>query len=199
MKEIKTFNFYDGYPLVVKVADDGKNIIVGSTSNNIYIFDFIAGKEIVSFRDHTGWITSLAVSKDGRFLASGSKDKSVKIWNLSNVSKVKDIKIYNGGINSIEFIDDDKYIAVAGMDGTLRIIDSNDGKEAICFADFLDGEWAAISVYGFYNASTKGEKWINAKKGSNIVNISELKMSLYKPDFFKKIFDGQKIWENLAN
>ncbi len=62
--------------------------------------------------------------------------------------------------------------------------------EVICrFILLQDGEWITITQEGWYNASSLGHKYMNARVGNCVYEIGQYKEDFYRPDMIRKIID----------
>lgn len=87
-------------------SPDGKTVLLGSWSRNVYWFDLAGGQLLHTFQGHKGRINAVAFSTDGQRMASGSDDGTVKIWDLETRKEIA----------TLIHIDRDDWI-VLGADG----------------------------------------------------------------------------------
>jgi hypothetical protein len=67
-------------------------------------------------------------------------------------------------------------------DTTTRIWDAATGKEIAYFIGFTDGEWIVITPDGYYNASPKGDQYLNVRIGSEVYGVDQFAETFYKPE-----------------
>lgn len=66
----------------VVVVQGGKKIVLGTSTNNIKVWNLATMTEVMKLSGHSGRINSVVAINDGEKLVSGSDDCSIKIWDL---------------------------------------------------------------------------------------------------------------------
>ncbi len=78
-------------------------------------------------------------------------------------------------------------------DGTTRLWDINTGKELAQFISFTDGEWIVITPEGYYDASEKGDQFVNVRLGNKVYGVDQYREKFYRPDLVKLALAGQAL------
>jgi len=155
-------------------------------------------------RDYEGWgySSTAAFSPEMNYFVLAAQprvnegwEKRIEIRETSSGRLVKTFYGHSGDIKSVKFINDGKHLLSAGEDGTVRIWNSDTGKEIAQFISFNDGEWIVIAAEGYYKSSVNGDKHLNVRIGNNIYGIDQYRSAFYKPQIVEallKLGDPQK-------
>jgi WD40 repeat protein/GTPase SAR1 family protein len=114
--------------LSVSFSIDSKTIAIGSSDNNIHLFNAINSVTILVIKAHTNRINSVAFSQDGQTLASGSSDRTIKIWDISTGQCLKTLMEHTDRINSVASSHDSQTLASGSSDRTIKIWDISTGQ-----------------------------------------------------------------------
>ncbi|MCL1931892.1 MAG: caspase family protein [Treponema sp.] len=175
----------------VAFSPDGRQILT-DYMNNIKMWDAATGREIRTFTGHTGAVYAVAFSSDGRQILSGSTDKTVKMWDAATGREIKTFTGHTGAVRSVAFSPDGKQVFSGSHDGTIRLWDTATGNEIAQFISFTDGEWIAITPEGYYNASPKGDQYLNIRIGNNVYGIDQYRQTFYKPALVALALSGDR-------
>jgi len=64
--------------------------------------------------------------------------------------------------------------------------------EIASFISFIDGEWIVITPDGYYNASPKGDLYLNARIGNEVFGIDQFAAVFYQPEVVQARLQGKK-------
>ncbi|MDR3020127.1 MAG: caspase family protein [Treponema sp.] len=196
----------------VAFSPDGKLILSGygsifSSYCTAILWDLTTGQEIRSF-NHIGWVNSVSFSPDGRQIITNATD-AMKLWDLTG----QEIKTFIGG-RQTTFRHDGKKILAVTLDNTIRLWDIATSKEIAQFISFsgsdsqlaaasrgltvetqtaatsIDGEWLAITPDGYYQASPRGDRFLNVRVGNTVSGIDAYRSIFYNPDVVQARLQG---------
>lgn len=199
-KAIKTF-FEDAKVGRYKgtFSSDGKNVLLMSADYDkgkfiSKIWDIPTNREIstLAVQYETGNIDLLAMSHDGRF-ALWSDNMTLHLCDISTGRVVRTFSGHVNQISSIGISSDEKYVYSGSYDGTTRLWDISTGKEIAQFISFTDGEWIAITPEGYYDASEKGDQYLNVRIGNKVYGMDQYRERFYRPDIVKLALAGKPI------
>ena len=191
-------------------SNDGRNVLLGSGRNITWgtqyggiaaLFDVSTLTEIRRF-SAGGWeIPAVNFSPDGKFALTGGSDGYVKIWNIATGLPVRSFKAhlgghkyYNHGVTSLKISPDGGRIISSG-DASVKIWDFATGDLIATFVAFTDGEWIVTTPNGYYNASTKGDQYLQVTVGNKSYTTEQLRESFYRPDLVKLAMTGGSLRE----
>jgi len=96
------------------------------------------------------------------------------------------------GVRSVGFSPDGKQIlSYSYHDKTVRLWDVSTGKEIAQFISFIDGEWLVLTPEGYYNASPKGDKYLNVRVGNDAYGIDQFRSIFYRPQIVEARLQGR--------
>jgi WD40 repeat protein/GTPase SAR1 family protein len=137
--------------LSVSFSIDSKTIAIGSSDNNIHLFNAINSVTILVIKAHTNRINSVAFSQDGQTLASGSSDRTIKIWDISTGQCLKTLMEHTDRINSVAFSHDSQTLASGSSDRTIKIWDISTGQ---CLKTLMEHTDRINSVASSHDSQT---------------------------------------------
>ena len=199
------------YSAVYSVAfsPNGKQIaaaIIGKTR----IWNVKTGKEIFT----VGGGHAVTYSPDGKQVVTGDIDGTIQLWDASTGKETRKFPKYENSINSVAFSPDGKRI-VASIGNTVNVLDVATGKEIVQFSSFSgsdtqlasasrgltvetetaaasnDGEWLSITPDGFYQASPRGDRYLNVRVNNTVTGIDAYRSVLYNPDVVQARLQGK--------
>jgi hypothetical protein len=122
---------------------------------------------------HSGGVTAVAYSPDGRRIVSGSSDNTTRIWDAAT------------GVEIAQFI------SFSGSDTQLTAATRDIAVEVVEEASSIDGEWLSITPEGYYNASPRGDRYINVRVGNTVSGIDSYRSIFYNPEVVQARINGQ--------
>ena len=150
--------------LSVAFSKDGAQIVSGSSSCIVQLWDTTTGAELQQLHGHTDWVTSVAFSHDGTSIVSGSRDKSVWVWDASTGAALQQLNGHTDWVRSVAFSHDGSHIVSGSDDMSVRVWGSSAGAEL----QQLNGHTASGSdVTSFWVCSKKhlGVLWTSSEDG----------------------------------
>lgn len=110
----------------VSVAQDGKNVALGSIHNFVQVCRTATGDAVFVGSQHTQSVTAVQWSADGKYLATGSADASVKIWSATTGKLLHSFGSVLSTVTALAFSSDSRMLAVASVDRSVRIFRMGD-------------------------------------------------------------------------
>jgi len=192
-KEIRTFSGHTHWILSLAFSPDGRQLLSGSRDGTLKLWDINTGNEIKTFFEPTennygDGVRSISFSPDGKQVLFSYFGK-MKLWDVNTWSEIKTFPEY---INNYgEFSPDGKQILSRSGDGTIRLWDISTGQEIAQYISFTDGEWICLTPDGYYNASPKGDKYLNVRVGNNVYGIDQYRNTFYRPQIVEARLQGR--------
>ena len=150
-------------------------------------------------------IKALAVSPDGSSFVTGNGHGDYKLWDLSDGHFVLKFKrpneeVFGMSPPHIAFSPNGKLVALSSA-ATVRLYNVASGKEAATMIAFDNGEWLITTPSGYYNASAKGDEFLDVSVGGKPYSISQLRESFYRPDLVDLALAGGSLsnYQQIAN
>jgi len=217
-EEIKSFIGHGNNVTSVAFHPDGSIIASGSGDSSIKLWEVNTGREIRTLTGHTGrmvgGVRSVAFSPDGKFLVSGSVDTTLKLWDVNTGREIKTFTGHLNNVSSVSFSFDGKQVVSASDDGTARLWDIATGQEIASFISFtgtdsqiattsrgltvetqtasstIEGEWLSITPDGYYQASPRGDRYLNVRVNNTVSGIDAYRSIFYNPDVVQARLQG---------
>jgi hypothetical protein len=172
-------------------------VAAGEWNGTITVWDVNSGEVKTRFQGHGDPVRSVDFSPDNTTLIScsgsvfsTSGDRTIKTWLIQASGSKIVIQDHNGNINSAFFNTAGTEILSTSFDGTTRLWDAATGKEIAQFIAFTDGEWIVITPDGYYNASPKGDQYLNVRIGNEVYGIDQFAEAFYHPEVVQARLQG---------
>jgi WD40 repeat protein len=140
-------------------------------------------------------ISVIEVAPDGAQFLTGNQRGEYKLWNLASGQLIRQLKrpdekmLLDMSPAHAAFSPNGKLVAVT-FAGAVRVHNVADGEEVATLISFDDGEWLVTTPSGYYNASEKGDQYLNVSVGGAPFTIGQLRESFYRPDLVKVALAG---------
>lgn len=121
-REIRRF-VTDKYPNEAPILDvafgPGERTVLGSSLENLYLWDIESGEILHQYTGHSGMPWSLDVSPDGRYVVSASENGEVILWDFPTGEELYRLNAHQQGVYSVTFGPDGKSVFSISTDGML--------------------------------------------------------------------------------
>ncbi len=107
----------------VVFSPDGTTLAVGTSYNNVGLWDVATRAPIAALSGHTDNVYSVSFSPDGTTLASGSGDNTVKLWDVATRTNTATLSGHTDRVRSVSFSPDGAMVASGSFDGTVKLWD----------------------------------------------------------------------------
>ena len=107
----------------VVFSPDGTTLAVGTSYNNVGLWDVATRAPIAALSGHTDNVYSVSFSPDGTTLASGSGDNTVKLWDVATRTNTATLSGHTDRVRSVSFSPDGAMVASGSLDGTVKLWD----------------------------------------------------------------------------
>ncbi|HST53317.1 MAG TPA: WD40 repeat domain-containing protein [Pyrinomonadaceae bacterium] len=136
------------------LSPDDRTALVSHKQGQLQLWDLVAGRVVRSFTGHTGSVTALAFSRDGKTILSGGEDGTVRLWDVTTGKELWGVNYggdrkyptylqYGDDVQYVAFMPDGKEVLAAQHDGTIKLLDSQSGKDVRAFRTERELLWAA--------------------------------------------------------
>ena len=219
-RELRTLSGHNTYVYSVAFSPDGRRILTGALDGTIRIWDTESGQQLSYFGYvYGGGSTSngrrtIAFSPDGKQVIAGSFDSTVKLWDAADGKLLHTFYGHLGTVYSVTFSRDGKQILSGAADGSVRIWDVATSKEIASLISFsgsdtqlaaasrgltvetettatnIEGEWLSITPDGYYQASPRGDRYLNVRVNNTVSGIDAYRSIFYNPDVVQARLQG---------
>jgi WD40 repeat protein len=193
---------------------DGGRIVSTSGDGTVKVWDVESGNLLRTLSGHTRFVMSATFSPDGRRIVSTS-GFTIKVWDVESGRELHTLAGHTAAVRSVAFSPDGKQVFSCSTDNTIRLWNAATGKEIAQFVSFsgtdtqiatatrgltvetetaaasIDGEWLSITPDGYYQASPRGDRYINVRVGNTVSGIDAYRSVLYNPDVVQARLQGR--------
>ena len=184
----------DSYGIsAVAFAPDGRTLIAGNGDwqDNASIWDAETGKRLHTLHGHAKVVSAVAYAPDSKRVATGGQDGTGRIWNAATGAQERVLRLDSASpFQSLTYSTDGTRVISGHADGSVAIWNSATGALIVTLVASADGEWAAITPEGFFDASPKGSQLLHVVNGLEVVSIDQVFQNLFRPDLVREKLAG---------
>ncbi|KAL3644836.1 L14B protein [Castilleja foliolosa] len=131
----------------LKFSTDGREIVAGTSNEDIYVYDLEAKKVSLRISAHTSDVNTVCFADEsGHLIYSGSDDNFCKVWDRRCFrAQEKPAGVLTGHLEGITFIDsrgDGRYLISNGKDQAIKLWDIRKmSSNATCHQGYRNYEW----------------------------------------------------------
>lgn len=172
-------------------SPDGKRFIKETTKQSALIFDTENLTPPLVLPSTHGNFYRMEFSSDGLEIITATYGNLVQVWNTENGMLLREIPL---GVNT-SFADfnlkEDKILAVNNSE--LKLISFTSGKEMISFYMVDSTDWSVVHSSGLFDASPGAMEKMYWVKGTEVIELSQLKERYYQPGLWKMVMEGKPL------
>jgi len=210
-------NYFKRFASVSDIAysNNGKYIVTGS-DKNVILWDAVTNNKIKTFVGHSSAVSSVQFSPDSKIIISWDKDKTLRIWNVENGKELITFsRNITYAITSVMVSPNGKRLLFGSYDGSVRLWDIATNKEIARFISIYgsdtqlaaasrgltvetqtatasnEGEWLSITPDGYYQASPRGDRYLNVRVNNTVSGIDSYRSIFYNPDVVQARLQGK--------
>ena len=188
--KITDFRGYElkGVPLF---SPDGKRFIINTYRKSAVVFDTANLEPPLVLKADQGDFYHFAFSSTGQEITTAIYGNLVQVWNSADGKLLREIPL---GVNTTFedlYLKEDKILA--SNNSELRLISYSSGKEMIRFYMVDSTDWSVVHESGLFDASPGAMEKMYWVKGSEIIELSQLKARYYQPGLFKMVLEGKDL------
>jgi WD40 repeat protein len=158
----------------VEYSPDSRQFATGGRDQYVRMWNAETGAKLWE-RNIYASVDTITYSADGKRVIA-TTNGSVYILDSTNGNN-----LFSRSERSASLSPDGKWVITASFDGSVRIWSLETGVEKARLISFDDGEWLAMTPDGYYNASAKGDQYLNARVGNTVTGIDRYRSTFNKP------------------
>jgi WD40 repeat protein len=170
---------------------DGRFILCADLEGGFYTVDAATGRLMRKFAD---FVTPgpFDVSRDKKMMVAVDKDQhELTVWDLTSGRKNASIGVEQEVFSvSLTF---DRLRAILRHGISISEYDLRAGKEIVQLISFIDGGWMVMTPEGYYNTSSRGDRYINVRVGESVYGIENYRESFYRPEVVRMALAGESL------
>ena len=178
----------------VSFSTDGKYLVTASYDSSVRVWEVSKGKELYKLM-HSNLVASASFSSDGKYVVSASWDHTSKIWDVANGKELQ-ILLHSNLLGSASFSKDGKYIITNGLDHNTIIWDPSTGKQLYTRLQLINDDWLVYDEDNHFDGSEGAINYLYLTCGLEVIDLTQVKDSLWIPGLAGKIMRGEKLLIN---
>lgn len=120
--------------MCVTGTKDGKKLLWGNSQGEVELYDVATNRVEVTFTGHAGYVSAVAFSPDRSLMATSSTDffkktYELKLWSVTKRKRLFKLAGHTNRIRGLGFSPDGKTLASCSLDDTIRLWDTESGKQ----------------------------------------------------------------------
>jgi WD40 repeat protein len=173
----------------------GKYVLT-SGDETARIYEAATGIEMHVLTGHTDGISTAIYSPDGKFVLTGSRDKTARIYEAATGREIHVLKGHTDGINTAIYSPDGKTITTTGDDHKTILWDAATGKPLYTRLQLTGNDWLVYDEDYRFDGTEGAINYLYFVCGLEVVELAQLKDSLWVPGLAEKIMKGEEILIN---
>lgn len=170
---------------------DGRFVLSADLEGGFYVMDAVTGRLIRKFADFVP-PGPFDVSHDKKMMIAVEKDQNkLTVWDLTSGKKNAAIAVDQNILGVLLTSDRRRAILKHGI--AISEYDLPAGKELVQLVSFTDGGWIVMTPEGYYNASSRGDRYINVRIGESVYGIENYRESFFRPEAVRMALSGDSL------
>ena len=194
----KLFHILKGHTRQVastSFSPDGKYVVTASYDNTARIWDASSGKELYILQGHTRQVASASFSTDGKYILTASYDKSARIWSTESGKELKKF-IHSSGVVSAYFSSNVDAVITTTADNKTNLWEVTTGKQLYTRLQLENDDWLVYDEDYHFDGTPGAIEKLYFVCGLEVIDLGQLKDSLWIPGLAEKIMDNQPLLIN---
>jgi hypothetical protein len=179
-------------------SPDGKLALTASRDNTARIYEVSTGRELQVLTGHSNSLNSAVFGPDGKLALTASWGNTVRIYELATGSELQVLKVQaqDGWIVSAMFSPDGKRVLTTTAYHKTILWDAATGKALYTRLQLKNGDWLVYDEHYRFDGTQGAIGKLYFVCGLEVVELAQLKDSLWVPGLAEKITSGSPILIN---
>jgi WD40 repeat protein len=195
-KQLQVLSGHTGRVYSAVFSPDGNLALTASRDETARIFEVSSGKELQLLAGHSDYVYSAVFSPDGKLALTASSDKTARIFEVSSGKELQVLSGHTGRVSSAVFSPDGKYIITTGDDHKIIIWEVATGKALCTRLKLKNNDWLVFDEHYRFDGSPGAIDYLYLTCGLEVIDLSQVKDSLWVPGLAEKIMKGDSILIN---
>jgi WD40 repeat protein len=175
---------------------DGKLALTASWDSTACIYEVATGKELQILSGHKEGVFSAEFSPDGKLVLTASNDATARVYDVATGKELYILDGHKTGIYSKVFSPDGKYILTSGDDHKTILWDVATGKPLYTRLQLKNNDWLVYDEHYRFDGSEGAIDYLYLTCGLEVIDLAQVKDSLWVPGLVEKIMNGDSIYIN---
>jgi WD40 repeat protein len=177
-------------------SSDGNKIATANDDNRARIWDANSGKLLHRLIGHADAVNAASFSPDGKRIVTSSDDNTARIWDVATGEPLKILTGHTFNVEYASWSPDGKTIITTGADHKTIIWDAATGKPRYTRLQLSGNDWLVYDEYYRFDGTEGAINYLYFTCGLEVVELAQLKDSLWVPGLAEKIMNGEEILIN---
>ena len=177
-------------------SPDGKLALTASVDNTSRIYEVASGKELQVLSGHTSSIMSAVFSPDGKLALTASMDNTARVFEVATGKELKVLNGHTNWIRSAVFSPDGNLVLTTSFDHLSILWDVGTGKALYTRIQLEGDNWLVYDQDYRFDGTEGAIDYLYLTCGLEVIDLSQVKDSLWVPGLAEKIMNGEDILIN---
>ena len=178
-------------------SPDGALALTAGYDNTARIYEVSTGKELKVLDGHFNGIYQAFFSSDGKMVLTASNDNTISIWEVQTGREIQlDLHNNSSYFPSIFFSQDSRYIITADVGHKTIVFETATGKPLYTRLQLKDNDWLVYDEHYRFDGTLGAIEKLYFTCGLEVIDLAQMKDSLWVPGLVEKIMSGQDILIN---
>jgi WD40 repeat protein/uncharacterized caspase-like protein len=180
--------------LVTSRNDNSPDAREKSIPNSAKVFNAKTGLEKYTITSHKGCVNYASYSNDGKYIVTASDDGTSIVTELVSGKTIFILKSpHNRRVLFAKFSDNDKYIATVGDHNKIDYWNAKTGKYLFTRFFLTNNDYLEYDQNYRFDGTPTAIKNLYFVCGMEIIDLVQIKESLYQPNLVARILNGENI------
>ena len=170
----------------------GSQIVTASLDNTAKIWDTETGELLHTLQVYTYNIPSASNNATGMQILIACLGNTAKIWDAQTGELLHTLQGHTGWVNSAQFSPSGNHIITTGGDHKTIIWDAQTGKQLYTRLQLKNNDWLVYDEHYRFDGSPGGIDQLYLVCGLEVIDLNQVKDSLYVPGLVSQIMSGNK-------
>ncbi len=176
----------------INYSADGKKIVTCSWDKSVKIWDAKKFELLMNLNGHSDNVINAIFSNDGKRIYTTSWDNTARIWDAETGNLITKFSLdkHTAHIISANYSHDCKWLITTALDQTTKIWDTQNGMLKLTLLQLKNNDWLVYDEHYRFDGSPGGIDQLYLVFGLEVVDLMQVKDSLYVPGLVYQIMSG---------